>query len=85
MISSGVEQSSSFVHVSVLFQILFPLRLLHNIEQHSLFISQTFDQTNSVYAQVGPGRDERVLLFSLTRNFHFTEGGIVPIRDLWLS
>ena len=26
-----------FLHVSILFQILFPFRLLHNIEQHSLY------------------------------------------------
>ena len=73
MIISGVQQSDTVVHVSVLFQILFPFRLLHNIEQRSLFISQVFDQ-----AKVVPGREERVLPFSLTRNFHFTEGGIVP-------
>ena len=35
---SGVQQSDSVihVHVSILFQILFPIRLLHNIEQSSL-------------------------------------------------
>ena len=35
---SGVQQSDSdtHIHVSVLFQILFPLRLLQNIEQRSL-------------------------------------------------
>ena len=38
VIASGVQQSDSFIHicVSVLFQILFPFRLLHNIEQSSL-------------------------------------------------
>ena len=35
---SGVQQSDSVIHihVSILFQILFPFRLLHNIEQSSL-------------------------------------------------
>ena len=35
---SGVWQSDATIHthVSILFQILFPLRLLHNIEQSSL-------------------------------------------------
>ena len=35
---SGVQQSDSVIHihVSILFQILFPFRLLHNIEQGSL-------------------------------------------------
>ena len=35
---SGVQQSDSVIHihVSVLFKILFPFRLLHNIEQSSL-------------------------------------------------
>ena len=35
---SGVQQSDSFIHiyVSILFQILFPFRLLQNIEQSSL-------------------------------------------------
>ena len=35
---SGVQQSDSVIHinVSVLFQIFFPFRLLHNIEQSSL-------------------------------------------------
>ena len=35
---SGVQQSDSaiHIHVSILFQILFPFRLLHNIEQSSL-------------------------------------------------
>ena len=38
MIVSGVQQSDSVIHihVSILFQILFPFRLLHNIEQSSL-------------------------------------------------
>ena len=35
---SGVQQSDSVIHiyVSIVFQILFPFRLLHNIEQSSL-------------------------------------------------
>ena len=35
---SGVQQSDSVIHihVSILFQILFPIRLLQNIEQNSL-------------------------------------------------
>ena len=35
---SGVQQSDSVIHiyVSILFQILFPFVLLHNIEQSSL-------------------------------------------------
>ena len=35
---SGVQQSDSVIHihVSILFQIIFPLRLLQNIEQSSL-------------------------------------------------
>ena len=35
MLVSGVQESDSVihVHVSILFQILFPFRLLHNIEQ----------------------------------------------------
>ena len=39
MLVSGVQQSDSVIHihVSILFQILFPFRLLHNIEQHSLY------------------------------------------------
>ena len=38
VIVSGVQQSDSVlhIHVSILFQILFPFRLLHNIEQSSL-------------------------------------------------
>ena len=38
MIVSGVQQSDSVIqaHVSIFFQILFPFRLLHNIEQSSL-------------------------------------------------
>ena len=34
----GAQQSGSVlhIHVSILFQILFPFRLLHNIEQRSL-------------------------------------------------
>ena len=33
---SGVQRSDSVIHVSILFQILFPFRLLQNIEQSSL-------------------------------------------------
>ena len=33
---SGVQQSDSVIHVSILFQILFPFRLLQNTEQISL-------------------------------------------------
>ena len=33
---SGVGQSNSVTHVSILSQILFPFRLLHNIEQSTL-------------------------------------------------
>ena len=35
---SGVQQSDSFIHIhaSILFQILFSFKLLHNIEQSSL-------------------------------------------------
>ena len=38
LIVSGLQQSNSVIHihVSILFQILFPFRLLHNIEQGSL-------------------------------------------------
>ena len=38
MLVSGVQQSDSVIHiyVSILFQILFPFKLLHNIEQSSL-------------------------------------------------
>ena len=38
VLSSGVQQSDSIIciHESILFQILFPFRLLHNIEQSSL-------------------------------------------------
>ena len=38
MLVSGVQQSDSVIHihVAILFQILFPFRLLHNIEQSSL-------------------------------------------------
>ena len=38
VIVSGVQQSDSFIHihVSILFQILFPFSLLYNIEQSSL-------------------------------------------------
>ena len=36
---SGVQQSDSVmhIHVSILFQILFPFRLLQNIDQSSLY------------------------------------------------
>lgn len=33
---SGVHQSDSVIHVSVLFQSLLPFRLLYNIDQSSL-------------------------------------------------
>ena len=38
MLVSGVQQSDSVlhVHVSILFQIIFPFRLLHNIDYRSL-------------------------------------------------
>ena len=38
MLVSGVQQSDSVIHtrVSILFQVLFPFRLLHSIEQSSL-------------------------------------------------
>ena len=38
MLVSGVQQSDSVIHmhVSILFQILFPFRLFQNIEQNSL-------------------------------------------------
>ena len=38
MIVLGIWQSESFIHilVSILFQIIFPIMLLHNIEQSSL-------------------------------------------------
>ena len=38
MLASGIQQGSSVlhIHVPILFQILFPLRLLYNIEQSSL-------------------------------------------------
>ena len=38
VIVSGVQQSDSVIHihVSILFQILFPFRLLHHIGQNSL-------------------------------------------------
>ena len=40
VVVSGVQQSDSVIHVhiSILFQILFPFRLLHNTEQNSLAI-----------------------------------------------
>ena len=36
LVSALVQQSDSVIHVSILFQILFPVRLLQNIEQSSL-------------------------------------------------
>ena len=38
MLVSGVQQSDSVIHIhmSILFQVLFPFRLLKNIEQSSL-------------------------------------------------
>ena len=38
VIVSGIQQSDSVIHINVpvLFQIIFPFRLLHNIEQSSL-------------------------------------------------
>ena len=38
VIVSGVQKSDSviYIHVPILFQILFPFRLLHNTEQRSL-------------------------------------------------
>ena len=36
MLVSCVQQSGSVTHVSILFQIIFPFRLLQNIEQSSL-------------------------------------------------
>ena len=38
MLASGIQQSDSVIHihVSILFQIIFPIRLLQNIEQSSL-------------------------------------------------
>ena len=56
---SGVQQSDSVIHihVSILFQIFLPFRLLHNMEQSSLcstvgpcwlFILSVF--TNSIYS-----------------------------------
>ena len=35
-VNSGVQQSDSVIHVSILFQILFPFRFLQNIWQSSL-------------------------------------------------
>ena len=35
---SGVQQSDSIIYISGLFQILFPYRLLQNIEQISLIL-----------------------------------------------
>ena len=38
LLVSGIQQSDSmtYIHVSILFQILFPFRLFHNIDQSSL-------------------------------------------------
>ena len=38
VVVSGIQQSDSVIHihVSILFQIIFPFRLLHNTEQSSL-------------------------------------------------
>ena len=36
VLASGVQQSDSLMHISILFQILFPFRLLQNIKQRSL-------------------------------------------------
>ena len=36
MLASGVQQSDSVTHVSILFQILFPFNLLQSIQQSSL-------------------------------------------------
>ena len=33
---SGAQQNDSVIHISILFKILFPFRLLYNIEQSSL-------------------------------------------------
>ena len=38
----GIEQSHSVTRVSILFQILFPFRLLHNTEQGSLWYTVQF-------------------------------------------
>ena len=39
VIASGVQQSDSVIHIHVFFfQILFPFRLLHNIEQINLLV-----------------------------------------------
>ena len=42
LLVSGVQQSDSVIHiyVSIVFQILFPFRLLHNIEQSSLCVAK---------------------------------------------
>ena len=43
---SGVQQSDSVIHiqVSILFQVLFPLKLLQNIEQSSLCYQKAYKQ-----------------------------------------
>ena len=53
---SGVQQSDSVVHihVSILFQVLFPFTLFHNIEQSSLCYT------------VGPGWSSILFYFSKT-------------------
>ena len=40
VLASGIQESDLVIHthVSILFQILFPFRLLQNIEQSSLYI-----------------------------------------------
>ena len=46
---SGVQQSDSVIHIHVFilfFQILFPFRLLHNIEQSSLYDWFYFHKNN---------------------------------------
>ena len=45
---SGVQQSDSVIHiyVAVLFQILFPVRLLHNIDHCSLCLKNPVSQTS---------------------------------------
>ena len=50
---SGIQQSDSVIHVSILFQILFPFRLLQNIEQSSLcFYSRSLLVIHFKYSSV---------------------------------
>ena len=52
---SGIQQSDSviYIHVSILFQVLFPLRLLQNIEQSSLcFIKSSFEKLENKDATI---------------------------------